>query len=66
LKAKQYAAAEKVFRDDLYYNPNNGWSYTGLCQALMKEGKKGEATAMQQKAAIAFADADVKITSAVF
>ena len=66
IKAKQYAAAEKVFKDDLYYNPNNGWSYTGLSQALLKGGKKGEAAAIEQKAATAFADADVKITRAVF
>src|SRR3954463_15950160 len=66
LKAKQYAAAEKVFKEDLYYNPNNGWSYTGLSLALLKEGKKRDAAVMQQKAATAFANADVKITGAVF
>jgi predicted Zn-dependent protease len=66
LKAKQYAAAENVFKDDLYYNPKNGWSYTGLGQALMYEGKKSEAVSMQQKVATAFTDADVKITNAVF
>jgi len=66
LKAKQYAAAEKVFKEDLYFNPNNGWSYTGLSQALMHEGKRSEAAAMQQKAVAAFADSDEKITNAVF
>ncbi|TKK68997.1 hypothetical protein FC093_09910 [Ilyomonas limi] len=66
LKAKQYAAAEKVFKDDLYFNPNNGWSYTGLNRALRLQDKKGEAAAVQQKAAIAFADSDEKITDAVF
>ncbi len=66
LKAKQYAAAEKVFNEDLYHNPNNGWSYTGLSTALLKQGKKSEGAAVQQKAATAFSDADVKITNAVF
>jgi tetratricopeptide (TPR) repeat protein len=66
LKAKQYAAAEKTFKEDLYVNPNNGWSYTGLSQALIKGGKKNEAAAMQQKAATAFAETDVQITNAVF
>ena len=66
LKAKQYARAEKVFKEDLYLNPNNGWSYTGLSQALIKEGKEREAAAIQQKAATAFADSDVNIVNAVF
>ncbi|HTN05540.1 hypothetical protein [Agriterribacter sp.] len=37
LKAKQYVAAEKVYREDLTVNPNNGWSLTGLADALQQQ-----------------------------
>jgi tetratricopeptide (TPR) repeat protein len=30
LKAKKYKQAEDVFKKDLFINPNNGWSLTGL------------------------------------
>ena len=66
LKAKKYAEAEKVYREDLKINPNNGWSLNGLAVALMQQGKNKEATETQQLAAKAFARSDIKITGSVF
>lgn len=66
LKAKQYANAEKVFRQDLLQNPNNGWAYTGLSEALLQQGKKGESEEIKSLAAQAFADADMRVEHAVY
>ncbi|MES2890363.1 MAG: hypothetical protein V4725_00075 [Bacteroidota bacterium] len=43
IKAGQFAAAEKIFRQDLKDNPNNHWALKGLHTALQKQGKKQEA-----------------------
>ena len=42
LKMKQYKKAEKVYRDDLVWNPGNGWSLLGLHQSLVAQRKKQE------------------------
>ena len=36
------AAAEKVYREDLKRNPNNGWSLLGLTQSLTAQGKPAD------------------------
>jgi tetratricopeptide (TPR) repeat protein len=66
IKAGQYGAAEKVFREDLVINPQNGWSYTGLWQSLVGQNKKKEAKEVQQLMNKAFSKADEKISRAVF
>ncbi len=66
LKAKQYVAAEKVYRADLAVNPNNIWSLTGLADALHHQKKGKEAEKMQQQAKAAFIETGVKITGSVF
>ena len=66
LKAKQFAEAEKVYREDLMVNPNNAWSLTGLEKSLTKQNKKNEAGAVQQQIKKASARADIKITGSVF
>jgi len=65
LKTGQYKEAEKAFREDLAFNPKNGWSYTGLAAALTKQGRKKEAAAATADAQKAFARSDSKITGAV-
>ncbi|MFT3935789.1 MAG: hypothetical protein QM726_19330 [Chitinophagaceae bacterium] len=65
-KAKKYDAAEKVYKEDLVINPNNGWSLTGLTTALSAQGKKEEAAKAKEQAAKAFAKADGPITHSVF
>ncbi|HEY6900654.1 MAG TPA: tetratricopeptide repeat protein [Puia sp.] len=65
LKAGRFKEAETAFRDDLRANPQNGWSYTGLADALSKQGRKTEAATAAAQAAKAFARSDIKITTAV-
>jgi tetratricopeptide (TPR) repeat protein len=43
IKAKQYAEAEKVYKEDLRINPNNAWALTGLQNALTLQGRNNEA-----------------------
>jgi tetratricopeptide (TPR) repeat protein len=66
LKAGKYQQAKSVFKEDLFINPNNGWSLTGLAQAQYALGKKAMATATAAKAKKAFAGSDLTIKHAVF
>jgi len=66
LTAKQYSAAEKVYKEDLLTNPHNGWSLTGLTAALKAQHKNKESALIKQEAATAFARSDLKITSSAF
>jgi tetratricopeptide (TPR) repeat protein len=66
LKAHQYSEAEKTYREDLKINPNNGWSLTGLANALTKQEKKPEAQKTSQAVKKSFARSDINITSSVF
>jgi len=62
-KAKE---AEQVYREDLVWNPGNGWSLLGLYQSLIKQNKTKEATAYKAQYAKAFERADVDIKASVF
>jgi len=42
LQAGQAATAEKIYREDLVWNPGNGWSSLGLYLSLKKQNKKTE------------------------
>ena len=66
LKAGQYPKAITIFKQDLFINPNNGWSLTGLAQAQHALGDKAAAAVTASKAKKAFAGADIKIERAVF
>lgn len=66
LKAKRYADAEKVYKEDLKINPNNAWALTGLTVALQKQGKSKEALAVQQKTKKALQRSDVKMVASVY
>ena len=65
LKSKQYAEAERVYKEDLVINPHNGWSLSGLAIALEKQNKIA-ASKIKTEAATAFKRADLKITASVF
>jgi len=42
LQAGRASAAEKVYRQDLVYNPGNGWTLLGLAQSLVTQnGERG-------------------------
>lgn len=66
LKASRPAQAEKVYREDLYRNPENGWSLFGLAQSLRAQGKEEEALEIEQRFDQAWALADVELTSSRF
>jgi len=64
LLAGRPADAERVYRDDLLRNPDNGWSLYGLSQALRAQGKD-DADARRRFTA-AWSRADVTLTSSRF
>jgi tetratricopeptide (TPR) repeat protein len=66
MKTGQFAQAESVYRLDLNRNPNNGWSLFGLAQALRRQGKTSEATAVEGQFADAWKQADVTLTTSMF
>lgn len=64
MKAKRFAEAEQVYRDDLVRLPDNGWSLFGLAESLREQKKSDdEATATKAKFQKTWAKADTKITT---
>ncbi|HXE56550.1 MAG TPA: tetratricopeptide repeat protein, partial [Gemmatimonadales bacterium] len=66
LAAGRAAEAERVYREDLARFPDNGWSLTGLAQALTAQGKTAEATRVAARARKALAGGDIVPTTARF
>jgi Flp pilus assembly protein TadD len=66
LTAGKAAEAEQVYREDLQFHPQNGWSLYGLVQALRAQGKKADAETTQEQFSAAWSDADVVLTSSRF
>ncbi len=62
LKSDQPEAAEVVYRRDLRWNQNNGWSLFGLHQALVAQNKQREASKVFKQWQKAWAAADVTLT----
>ena len=60
MRARDFGAAEKVYREDLERNPENGRGLYGLQAALAAQGRTGEAAALQKRIARAWRAADVK------
>jgi len=60
------AEAETVYRQDLAYHPQNGWSLFGLTRSLREQGKNGEADTVQRQFQEVWADADVTLTDSRF
>jgi len=58
--------AEKVFRKDLLNNNENGWALFGLYKALVLQKKTAEAAKVLARYKVAFAKADIKITTPVY
>ena len=58
--------AEKVFREDLERNPENGWSLLGLSQSLQAQKRVSEAAEAKARSQAAFTRADVKPPTSVF
>ncbi len=66
LKAGRTAEAESVYREDLRRHPENGWSLTGLAQALRARGRAQEAGAIEGRLGKAWARADVKLAASAY
>lgn len=66
MQERRFAEAEQVYRDDLARLPENGWSLFGLAQSLRAQGKSAEAGAVDERFRLAWARADVALTSSRF
>ena len=60
------ADAERVFRDDLKYNPRNGRSLYGLWKAIEAQGRKADATRAAAEFRRVWAVADTPLTLSGF
>ncbi len=60
LDAKQFADAERVYREDLERHPHNGWSLVGLQQALTQQGKSSSEVDGDFRSSWARADTPIK------
>ncbi len=56
------AAAEKIFREDLEFNPRNGRSLFGLLESLKAQGKNDAAQWVEAEFKAAWKNADVQLT----
>ncbi len=64
MKAKRFAEAEQVYRDDLQRLPENGWSLFGLAKSLREQKKsEDEVVSTNAKFQTTWAKADTKITT---
>ena len=63
LQAGEAEKAEAVYRRDLRWNQNNGWSLYGLYQALLAQNKTAAANIALQQWRTAWSMADVTITA---
>jgi tetratricopeptide (TPR) repeat protein len=66
LKSKKYEEAELVFREDLTYYRQNGWSLIGLYESLSNQGKSEEAKNIKDEFTIAWENSDIEISNSVF
>ncbi|MFK5880372.1 MAG: tetratricopeptide repeat protein [Flavobacteriaceae bacterium] len=65
LKAKKYKQAEKVYREDLAYYRQNGWSLKGLYISLIAQDHVYEAEYVKSDFEKAWVKADIEIDSSV-
>ena len=65
LVAGRFEEAEAVFRKDLRWHQNNGWSLFGLMKALEAQNKKNEVKVIQKQWSSVWSHADVQLTSPV-
>ncbi len=65
MKAKDYAAAEKVYREDLKRLRQNGWSLMGLYKSLKAQQKEEEAKKIKEEFDSAWKHADISIETSV-
>jgi tetratricopeptide (TPR) repeat protein len=66
LKMNKAKEAETVYREDLKWNPGNGWSLLGIYNSLLAQKKTTEAAKYKTMYTSAFHDADVNPVASVF
>jgi tetratricopeptide (TPR) repeat protein len=66
LEANRPADAERVYKDELFQHPRNGWSLYGLVQALSAQGKTAEAEEVAKQLAESWARADTLLRGSKF
>ena len=66
LAAGKGAEAEAVYRADLKWNPDNGWAYYGLSQALAAQKKDAQATEARRQFEQAWGKADVQLAATAY
>jgi len=66
LQAGRAGEAEKVYREDLDRNPDNGWSLFGLAESLRAQGKATEAAQAEERFRETWARADVTLSASRF
>jgi tetratricopeptide (TPR) repeat protein len=66
LKLNKSEEAEKVYREDLVWNPGNGWSLLGLYQSLEAQQKSNELDKLKQLYTHSFSQADVLPTGSAY
>ena len=66
LSAGRAADAEQVYRQDLRWNQQNGWSSWGLYQALEAQGKTQEAAVLKRQFDSLWRNADVMLERSRF
>ena len=64
MKAKEYAAAESIYRQDLEYWRKNGFALKGLYESLKAQNKMDEAVSVKAQfdAAWKYADSELKFS----
>ncbi len=65
LKDGQFTEAEKIYREDLDYYRQNGWSLIGLHESLIGQNKLDEAAQVKREFDLAWQYADIQIVSSV-
>jgi tetratricopeptide (TPR) repeat protein len=66
IQAGRYKEAEAVYRRDLQWNHNNGWSLFGLQQALQAQRKTAESQQVMNEYRKAWGYSDVELTGSHF
>ncbi len=66
LRAGDAARAERVYREDLRRNPENGWSLFGLARSLEAERKTNAASAVKRRFEGAWRNADIALAASDF
>ena len=66
LKLNKPGEAEKIYREDLLWNPGNGWSLLGLYQSLRVQGKNQELKKTKELYLQSFSKADKLPSGSVY